>query len=343
MAATTIVERLIAMAPTAIGRSMPQGTRSPPRRGWRPGCSRSPRRGSGPSCGRSPATARSRRRRRAGRSGRARCRPTRRRRRCRRRWRCRRRPCARAGASFTPSPTMATLRPPSWKRVTAAALSAGRTCAATSSMPSRRATESATAWLSPVIIATRMPRRVERVDGLGRLGPDLVLDAPRRRRRAPSTTTWRTVRPCCSQVAAACGLRREAEFGEEPRSADERRHGRRPGARTRDRAGPRSPMPAVSSTPRCLAPSTIARASGCSESASTAAASAEHAFDVHRARGRRRRATGSPLVSVPVLSKMTMSSVRARSSASRSLTSRPFRAPSEVEMAMTSGIASPSA
>ena len=60
--------------------------------------------------------------------------------------------------------------------------------------------------------------------------------------------------------------------------------------------------------------------------------------------GRRTAATtGWPFVSVPVLSKMTTSSSRARSSAIRSLTSSPFRAPSEVEIAMTSGIARPSA
>ena len=49
------------------------------------------------------------------------------------------------------------------------------------------------------------------------------------------------------------------------------------------------------------------------------------------------------LVSVPVLSKITTSSSRARSSASRSFTSSPLRAPSEVEIAMTSGMARPSA
>ena len=64
---------------------------------------------------------------------------------------------------------------------------------------------------------------------------------------------------------------------------------------------------------------------------------------VDRRPQRRPRATGWPFVSVPVLSKMTTSSSRARSSAIRSLTSRPFRAPSEVEIAMTSGIARPRA
>src|SRR5438128_1308438 len=58
---------------------------------------------------------------------------------------------ARAGASFTPSSTIATLLPPDRKRFTADALSAGRTSAATSSMSMRRATESATVLESPVI------------------------------------------------------------------------------------------------------------------------------------------------------------------------------------------------
>ena len=101
---------------------------------------------------------------------------------------------ASAGASFTPSPTMATLRPPSWKRLTAAALSAGRTCAATSSMPSRRATESATAWLSPVIIATRTPsawRASTASPDSGRTSSSTATMPA----TAPSTTTWRTVRP----------------------------------------------------------------------------------------------------------------------------------------------------
>ncbi len=88
----------------------------------------------------------------------------------------------------------------------------------------------------------------------------------------------------------------------------------------------------------------MARASGCSESASTAPASAS-------SRSCRRRAGdgghsvdgGRPLVSVPVLSNSTVSTVRIRSSASRSLTRMPARAASAVEMAMTSGMASPRA
>ncbi len=45
---------------------------------------------------------------------------------------------ARAGASLTPSPAIATLRPSAWSFVTAAAFWSGRTSATTSSMPSSR-------------------------------------------------------------------------------------------------------------------------------------------------------------------------------------------------------------
>ena len=53
--------------------------------------------------------------------------------------------------------------------------------------------------------------------------------------------------------------------------------------------------------------------------------------------------TGRPRVSVPVLSKITICTSRARSSAIRSFTRRPFWAPRLVLIAITSGIASPSA
>lgn len=51
----------------------------------------------------------------------------------------------------------------------------------------------------------------------------------------------------------------------------------------------------------------------------------------------------SPSVSVPVLSIMAMSAFGTVSSARRRRTSRPFRAPMDVERAATSGMARPSA
>ena len=64
---------------------------------------------------------------------------------------------ARAGASFTPSPTIATDRPRSCSSATARSLSSGSTSANTSSMPRSAATASATWRASPVIITTLIP------------------------------------------------------------------------------------------------------------------------------------------------------------------------------------------
>ena len=106
-----------------------------------------------------------------------------------------------AGASFTPSPTIATVRPPSWKPCTAAALSAGRTCAATSSIPSR--------WATAVGDCLRVAgdhrhahtEPMELGDRLRGLGSDLVLGREQSAMR-PSTTTWSTVRPWRSHASA---------------------------------------------------------------------------------------------------------------------------------------------
>ena len=71
----------------------------------------------------------------------------------------------------------------------------------------------------------------------------------------------------------------------------------------------------------------MARASGCSLSASTAAASASSRSSPSPASTAATPVTaGWPLVSVPVLSNSTASTVRIRSSASRSLTRMPARA-----------------
>ena len=134
-------------------------------------------------------------------------------------------------------------------------------------------------------------------------------------------------------------MRRQAQLRQQARSADEDvvAVDRGPRAAT----GQRLEAGGGRLDAGCLAPSTIARASGCSESASTAAAS-PRPVRLHRARRDVDEDRLAP-VRVPVLSKIDHVEVRARSSASRSLTSRPFRAPSEVEIAITSGIARPSA
>ncbi len=87
----------------------------------------------------------------------------------------------------------------------------------------------------------------------------------------------------------------------------------------------------------------IARAMMCSESPSTAAVSARAASGSTPSVAAMPTTPKSPLVSVPVLSKITVSISRANSSASRSRTRMPLLAAMLVEIATTSGIASPSA
>ncbi len=130
--------------------------------------------------------------------------------------------CARAGASLTPSPTIATRTPPSWKRRTAAALSAGSTWAAVWSMPMRRATESATACASPVIMATRRPMPCSRLTASADSGR-ISSSSARAPRTAPSATVKSTVRPCpdhCSAASATEGGTSRPELLDQAGAAD---------------------------------------------------------------------------------------------------------------------------
>ena len=98
-------------------------------------------------------------------------------------------------------------------------------------MPSRRATESATAWLSPVIMATRTPRRVQRVDRFLRLGSDLVLDGHDAGHGAVDDDV--EDRPALPSQSAAWRIAASRpSLGEQPRSANENVVAVDPGART---------------------------------------------------------------------------------------------------------------
>ena len=168
------------------------------------------------------------------------------------------------------------------------------------------ATESATAWLSPVIIATRTPSAWsarDRLVGSGRISSSSA-SAPTMR---PSATTWRTVRPSrahASVSASGSG----PQVGQQARAADRDASGRRPSPGPRARPGSRTggaghSRPAA--RPRRRSPGR----GGARESASTAAARPR--TRPRPARRRSPRPRGSPWVSVPVLSKITTSSSRA--------------------------------
>ena len=65
--------------------------------------------------------------------------------------------CASAGASFVPSPIIATMRPPVCSLRMSASLSSGFASARKSSTPASCAMAAAVSLLSPVIITVRMP------------------------------------------------------------------------------------------------------------------------------------------------------------------------------------------
>ena len=138
---------------------------------------------------------------------------------------------ARAGASLTPSPTMATVPYSLRNAVIAALLSEGISSARTLSMPSWSAIERATRSRSPVsIVVCAMPRERSPVDrGLG-LGSQLVRDAekadqgtvgrdgaPASRRPARSGQAQRLPRgPCCQSATRPTAIRRPSTVASAP-------------------------------------------------------------------------------------------------------------------------------
>ncbi len=107
---------------------------------------------------------------------------------------------ASAGASFTPSPTMATRKPCPCNFFISAALSPGNTSARTVSTPTWRATASAVCRLSPVIMATFKP--MECIALIAAIEPSFIVSAtPISPANLPSTATSMTVLPSdCNRV-----------------------------------------------------------------------------------------------------------------------------------------------
>ena len=99
---------------------------------------------------------------------------------------------------------------------------------------------------------------------------------------------------------------------------------------------------AEETSPRCRAAVTIALASGCSLSDSTAPARRNAPSSSSPLIAATPVTTWAPLVRVPVLSNSTVSIERMRSSARRSLTRMPALADTAVDSEITSGIAKPS-
>ena len=107
---------------------------------------------------------------------------------------------ASAGASLTPSPTMATLRPWAWSSLILAALSAGRTSAITASIPTCAAIRRAVFWLSPESMTARAPssRSARTAAAAVSRGASAIAMSPA---SSSSSATSTTVRP--SPVSSA--------------------------------------------------------------------------------------------------------------------------------------------
>ena len=198
---------------------------------------------------------------------------------------------ASAGASLTPSPTIATTRPSACRRRMTSALSAGRTSAMTSSMPTSAATARAVVSLSPVSRTGRRPSAFSDATASAELSLDGVGDdeharspgRPSRRRsrsaRAPRRPGGRRrarAARCIAQSASSAGrpddqrvavddaLDAEAlAVGEALDRRQRARPPRRPwrwpgrsGARRRARARRRAAAPRSRSTPSATVTST---------------------------------------------------------------------------------------
>src|SRR6266487_3250773 len=113
-----------------------------------------------------------------------------------------------AGASLTPSPTIATVLPWACRRAISPTLSAGMTSASARSMPTLAAIAAAVVWLSPVSMATSRPMACSRATCSAAPGLSVSATASTPR-TSPCQPAHTTVLPCrSSRSAAAASLRR---------------------------------------------------------------------------------------------------------------------------------------
>src|SRR6266508_1592436 len=107
-----------------------------------------------------------------------------------------------AGASLTPSPTIATVLPWACRRAISPTLSAGMTSASARSMPTLAAIAAAVVWLSPVSMATSRPMACSRATCSAAPGLSVSATASTPR-TSPSQPAHTTVLPCRSSRSAA--------------------------------------------------------------------------------------------------------------------------------------------
>ncbi len=209
-------------------------------------------------------------------------------------------------------------------------------------MPTCRAMASAVRRLSPVIMATLMPRRCSSATALAEVSFRVSATATTPA-ALPSTATNIAVLPSCSNRSASATKRSSVTF----RSAISLRL---PSRMIRPSCCASTPWPGIASNrvasssviPRALAPLTMASPSGCSEFFSATAARRSTSASSPLA-ATTSVTEGCPLVSVPVLSKTTTCTLLVASMASAPLKRMPYSAPLPLPAMMAVGVASPTA
>ena len=251
---------------------------------------------------------------------------------------------ASAGASLSPSPTMATRWPCSWYFRTTSSLRSGETCASTTSIPTWRATASAVSRRSPVsrTVCSPRSRRARMASALVARTGSVIASMPA---SAPSsaTNTGVAASAACSDATASSSVV-ATPFACMKAAL--------PMAMRRPATVPPMPRPTTMSRPdtwgRVLPTGTAestASARGCSLACSTAAV---RTMSVSRSTGEPRVSStvvvrGRPSVTVPVLSSSTRSIFSPRSMASPPRTRMPSSAPRPVPTMTAVGTASPMA
>ena len=252
--------------------------------------------------------------------------------------------CASAGASLTPSPTMATTSPRACSSRTFAALSAGEHLG--EELGDAHARRHGRGGVAPVArehrdLQSPLPEPPDRVlrsrlfpvrhredaqqPAVGRHEQGRLALRRQSARRRPPPPTGRSPRP-----------------GERPRSR-RRRGGPGPCRRRRGPSSTSIASTAGGTMPFSRAASTIARASGCAEPCSSAAAAPSSSGSDTPATWTRSVSRGRPSVIVPVLSSRTSVTRRACSIAPALRKRIPARAPRPVPTRIAVGVARPSA
>ena len=247
-----------------------------------------------------------------------------------------------AGASFTPSPAMATTPFAISSRITLS-LSPGSTPAITSSTPACFPIASAVTGLSPVSITTLMPMLCSSSipRGLSSLMVSATAIMPRSSSSRPKKSG---VLPSFESLSASAVISRGTEIC----------------SLTNLQLPPSKGVPSITavtpfpgralnssvspaSIPSCSALETIAPARGCSLFLSSAKAADRSSSSLFPLMGMMSVTFGSPLVMVPVLSRATIFVLPVISRAAAVLNSIPFFAPTPLPTIIATGVASPSA